>query len=410
MKTCRYALTTLFQGVATGLLIPVLSLLFTSRGLSLTQLATGMLLYSGVTLVLELPSGVLADSLGRKRCYLVAELVRLVGCALWFHASYPTLCAACAVMGAGNAVGSGSFDALFIDRYLQANGEDSLRTVSTVKTVCETVGYAAGSLAGGVLLVVGRRMFGRSGMCLLPISLKLVCHCVQILLVSTLIETDRPSARGCGRSPLDILRESGAAFRGAPVLVVVLSCVAFTGFLLSGVESFWQPRLEALLPEPGLVWLSGVLGFLYFFCCLLGSLAGDRLLRWKTQPAVVFFIGRCVSAAMLYLLAKQYSVFGFFIVYMILYMSIGCAGLAETVLVNRNTPANVRATILSVQSLTVQGGALLAISLAASLVGSFGIPRYWAIVAGIFMFSCLAGAVAYRVQVTDTARTGARTG
>lgn len=192
MKIHRYTLVTSLHSVATGLLIPMLSLLFTSRGLSLTQLATGML---------------------------------FVACIFLFQISYPMLCLACVMMCAGNALGSGSFDTLFIDRYLESNGEESLHTVSTFKTVCETVGYAVG--------------------------------------------------------------------------------------ILAGVESFWQPRLETLLSDSGQV----------------------------------------VSTFELYILAIQYSVFGFFIIYMLLYMSIGCAGLAETILVNQNTPARVRATILSVQSL-----------------------------------------------------------
>lgn len=395
MKTSRYASVTLLHSIATGLLIPMLSLLFTTRGFSLSQLATGILLYSGTTLILELPSGVLADSLGRKRCYLVAEAVKLAGCFFWLQTSSPVLYLACAVMGMGNAIGSGSFDALFIDRYLEANGKESLHTVSTIKTVCETVGYAVGSLAGGALLVVGQKLFGREGMCMLPVFVKLVCHGIQIFLVLFTIETDRP-VRTSGISVLKPLKESGSVLHDTPPLVLILGCVAFTGFLLASVESFWQPRLETLLPDPSLVWLFGVLGFLYFICCMLGSLAGDWLLKRNLKPASVFFSGRMASAVVLVLLSLQTTVFGFFISYMLFYMSLGCAGLAETVLVNQNTPSSVRATILSVQSLTVQGGAMLASSLAALTVGSLGIPGYWWIVAGSYLLSSLFGATVYR--------------
>jgi DHA1 family quinolone resistance protein-like MFS transporter len=50
-----------------GIIFPVLSLAIIEKGLDYFQLGILMAVYSGVTVLLELPTGGLADSIGRKR-------------------------------------------------------------------------------------------------------------------------------------------------------------------------------------------------------------------------------------------------------------------------------------------------------------------------------------------------------
>ncbi len=64
-----------FHWFMTGLLIPVLTLLLLKKGLSLFQVGIALGVYSGFAILFELPTGGLADSIGRKRVYLISLVV-----------------------------------------------------------------------------------------------------------------------------------------------------------------------------------------------------------------------------------------------------------------------------------------------------------------------------------------------
>jgi MFS family permease len=69
----------------TGLLIPVIVLLMVSRGLSLVEIGLVGSVQGIVVLVLELPTGGLSDSLGRRPTLLLAYVFALAGLvALYF--------------------------------------------------------------------------------------------------------------------------------------------------------------------------------------------------------------------------------------------------------------------------------------------------------------------------------------
>ena len=54
-----------------GMLIPILVLFQLDRGLSLIQIGINMATYSGTVIILEIPSGFLADYFGNKKIYLL---------------------------------------------------------------------------------------------------------------------------------------------------------------------------------------------------------------------------------------------------------------------------------------------------------------------------------------------------
>jgi len=61
-----YALNQTFHWFIVGLLIPVMALLQLEKGLDLFQIGITIAVYSGTVILLELPTGGLADAIGRK--------------------------------------------------------------------------------------------------------------------------------------------------------------------------------------------------------------------------------------------------------------------------------------------------------------------------------------------------------
>src|ERR1700712_604399 len=71
----RYLLLLALRWLPVGLVIPVSVLLLTQRGLSLAQVGLAVSAQGIVVLLLELPTGGLADAVGRRPVLLAATLV-----------------------------------------------------------------------------------------------------------------------------------------------------------------------------------------------------------------------------------------------------------------------------------------------------------------------------------------------
>ncbi|MCF0085746.1 hypothetical protein B0E37_00789 [Streptomyces sp. MH192] len=91
------------------LLYPVYALLFSDTGLSVWQISSLFALWSLTGVVLEVPSGALADGTSRRRLLVLAPLLTATGFALWvLLPSYASFAVGFVLWGAGGALGSAS--------------------------------------------------------------------------------------------------------------------------------------------------------------------------------------------------------------------------------------------------------------------------------------------------------------
>jgi len=95
------------------LLYPVYPLLFTDTGLTVWQISTLFVIWSASSIVLEVPSGALADAVSRRLLLCLAPLVTAAGFALWtLVPSYPAFAVGFLLWGVGGALASGALEAL----------------------------------------------------------------------------------------------------------------------------------------------------------------------------------------------------------------------------------------------------------------------------------------------------------
>ena len=149
----RYLVLVALRWLPTGLLIPVTVLLALSRGLSLTEIGLIFSIQGLVVLALELPTGGLADSLGRRPILIVASVVGLVSLGLLYIADSVALFAASmALQGVFRALDSGPLEAWYVDATLSADPtaeiEHGLSRGSTVLSLAIALGAL---LSGGLV-------------------------------------------------------------------------------------------------------------------------------------------------------------------------------------------------------------------------------------------------------------------
>lgn len=260
----------------TGLLAPVLSLVLLSHGATLENLSLCIGIFAVMVVVLELPSGIMADLIGRKRifllsaCFMIANYVLLM-----FSGHFLMLAAACAMQGIGRAFSSGSIEALEIETYLREQEGRNLEKINSTMAVIDSVGLALGSIAGGVL-----GFLDGSYRLLLILALAMQA----LILFLTVCFVKEPARE---RSPLSPALQFKEQLRGLyhslrnslSVITIVLMSAAY-GLLLCTVEVYWQPTLKTFLPEQ-LGWIFGVVTCLGYLGVTIGSKAAEAVMQSK---------------------------------------------------------------------------------------------------------------------------------
>jgi MFS family permease len=354
-------------------MIPAMGLLVTSKGFSLFHLGLAILIYSATVLVFEVPSGIFCDAKGRKFSYQAGLFFSLLGSLCILAMSLKLLLVGFCLTGLGRAFSSGSLDALIIEDHLRGKGE--LQQILVAMEICSSVSLAVGSFAGGYLLSLGREGLHLSDFLLFS---RMVILFVDMVLVGLLVRKDqRVTERNVS------LRTQALALlsqvKGTRFFSYLLFFTAIQGVLLSSLESYWQPFMKNLLSDEGQVWLLGLVGGMVFLVSITGSLLGNSLLK-RIQAKYLFLIAILLAFASELFLAFSTGVFSFCLGYTLVYIHLGIVSVVGGFLLNQSIASSVRSSSLSLNSLFLQGGGLLASLIALPVLKSGSIKLYWILV------------------------------
>ena len=174
MKVKIYSLIMFLNSYLTGLLTPVLSLALIDKGASLSNLSIILGFYALSVIVLELPTGIMADIFGRKKTFVLSLVIFTLSFSLLLIGrGFMILCLVMILYGLAKALASGSFDALFIDYYIDNFGKDKLHNITTRLSVLEALGLSAGALSGGFFPEVSEKLLPAMGLYDLNITIRI---------------------------------------------------------------------------------------------------------------------------------------------------------------------------------------------------------------------------------------------
>ena len=160
----------------TGAWVAILS----SRGFSLVEISMAETVFHLVSLLLELPSGILADVFGRKRMLIVSAMLRMTAdVAMFLSGGLSTVCISMGLTAASYNFASGTGDALAYDSLKYAGQEGRFdRYESNQLTIYRLCGGLS-TLCAGLALTLGYKIAYASS---------LVTGLMQILALSGLQE------------------------------------------------------------------------------------------------------------------------------------------------------------------------------------------------------------------------------
>jgi MFS family permease len=353
-----------FRLLATSYLyVPIFMLFWESRGLSFFErLALGGL-YSAVVILVEVPTGVFADRIGRRRSMLLGALTMVASCLLATRASgFGTFAIAEALGAVSLALCSGADSAYLFD-FLHTHDRvhEYARRESTA---------SAWHLMGSAVAFAGSGLLADVDLALPYLVTAGVAAIAAV--VACLLHDDTPISAEERAPAVDVLRSWGTQMRAAIgevranarlAWMVGYSAVVFV--LLRATIYLYQPYLK----ERGLGLVS--IGLLFAGVYVVASLVayrtyllrrrfGDELLLWLLLGVLA---GSCIGLAgvgngpwMLALLAVQAVANGLY------------SPLTKPLLNAEITDSRRRAAILSVESMARRA----AMGLFAPLAGLYG--------------------------------------
>ncbi len=389
MQLKLYSFILFINSYISGLLVPVLSLLLIDKGASLSNLSIIMGIYSFTIITFELPTGIMADLIGRKKTFCVSlllslfyTLVILIGHGFW------VLCIGIVLYGLSRALSSGSMEALFIDSYINLFGKEKLNIITTRIHVLDALGLSAGALSGGFFPKISNEYITFMGTYDLNLIVRIILIVIVALISFVFIKEtyiyekeEKVTLKHHIQKSLNFVHEN-------KTLKCIFISVFSTGFFLSSLEIYWQPHFISLMYDNNMMVLLGVMAFLYLAASVLGNIFSSKIIN-KFNPKKVYLIFRLILSFLLIVTALQTKLPLFILFYTLIYFIFGIANIAEGVILNGETLSEVRASILSVNSLIIQLGGLLGSLLNSFIIKYVSIPKLWIIAAVIMLITVI---------------------
>jgi Major Facilitator Superfamily len=349
--------------------------------------------HSAFAIVLEVPSGALADALGRRRVILAGALLTALSLLAFALAqSVASFMAAVALLATGRALISGSLEAWYVDELRLLDPLAPLAHGLSRGAAAEGIAMAFGALVGGAVVAVSGRYGAVAG-------IAAVAALAYLAAVAALVhEAPHQHAEGhlrttIGRRALEVLGVARAEAAASSAVRIVFLTGAAIGVSLTAAELLWQPRLGALLDSGesgGLVF--GALAAASMVVVALGASLSPRAQR-SLGLGNAYLAALGATAVAIVLLGVPQSAWAFAAVYLLAYFGLGASEPMHYQLLNDAVGSTARATLISAESLATQSGALLANLGVGALAAAQGVGAAWA-VAG-----CLLGLTAAAIAI-----------
>ena len=364
--TRRLVGLTALRWLPVGLTTSITVLLAQFRGLSLAEIGLLFTIHGIVVLALELPTGGLADVLGRRPVVVVGALLHLVSCVVYATATtFLGFLVGVLLLGIGRALDSGPVEAWYVDTVHRIDPAADVAPGLARHTAADGGGLAVGAVVGGLL----PGLLGGGNALAVPYLAAAVLDLVFVAAVWRLLTEDRPPregsvgqalAAGARAVPSTVVGAVRLSVTDKPMrLVLLLTAVGGVG--LVGCELLGPIRFADLAggTDDGAA-VYGVVLALSFAAAAVGAVATPalrRLLRGSTRiTCVVLFV---LGAAGLALFAGPDLLVVAAVGFALYYVAHGASWpLLSAVLHTRVTAAH-RATAVSAMSLAMALGGIL---------------------------------------------------
>lgn len=267
---------------------PLYALLFAETGLSTGEISSLFVIWSVTGVVLEVPTGALADVMSRRLLQVAGAALVGVGFAVWtVFPSYPAFAVGFLLWGLGSTLTSGSYEAYVYDELAARDAVTQYPRIIAHGRSLGLVLNLGATLIAGVLLDAG-------GYALVGAVSVAACFAQALVAVSLPRDVRRHREHTGFGEYLRMLRSGVGEARHSPVVRGAVLTAAFLGGLLA-YDEYYPLLAESFGTSPAIIPL--LIG-LTVAGQALGALAAPRVPR-RAMALVVIGAGVLLGAGVL---------------------------------------------------------------------------------------------------------------
>lgn len=385
----------IFQGhqfldrFAMGVMVAVTALALQGRGLGVGEIGALFAIYAAVTLTAELPFGGLADGVGRKPIFLIATVASVMASIVFIlsNAFWP-LAASFGMVGLGRALRSGTLDAWYVEELrARAPGVEIQPLLARAQTA-NFAGLGFGAIVGGFLPglfaanspsdpIIGQTVFDVSYAAGLALTFVVLAYTVILIREPTRALSGGIVLREIRSVPGTIRSGAQLAFSNR-ALLLLLAILALMLFSTNPVEVLWPTVVQTMLNPEGAAAVVGILTAGYFFAIAVGASLARRVSRlFRRRHALTLAVVLCALMLSQFALALQGSLVEFIGAFLLFSVVLGLSESPAAAILHAHVPDDRRSTILSVQSLLKQLGAMLGLLFLGWIGETEGVGAAW---------------------------------
>ncbi|MBD8871002.1 MFS transporter [Nocardioides donggukensis] len=373
----RFLVLTALRWLPTGLLLPVLVLLPLERGIGLADLGLAFAVQGFVVLALELPTGGLADALGRRTVLLASTAVGLASVAVFLVAdSVPALVLVFALQGVYRALDSGPLEAWYVDSALALDRGAAIDRGLSAHGVVLGLAVAGGALVSGGLVALDP--VPALDALATPVAVALALQVAGVAgLALLMVEPREPGgwrvALVAARATPATIVQGLALVRGSRVLAALLAVELSWGFAMVTFESLTPVRLQEILGDAdAAAAITGPAGSAAWVASAAGAAVMPFLGR-RLGVAATAALMRVLQGATVVVMGLAGGVVGVLVGYLLCYTVHGASNPAHMTLLHREATGPVRATVISLNSMVSQPAGSIGVVVLTALAEGQGV-------------------------------------
>jgi MFS family permease len=355
-----YYLLMLGNTLAASFIWGINTIFLLDAGLSNLEAFAANAFFTAGMVLFEVPTGIVADTVGRRASYLLGTVTLTVSTLLYVllwqvEAPFWQWAGVSMLLGLGFTFFSGAVEAWLVDALTATGFDGDLETVFGRGQIVSGVAMLGGSVAGGYIAQV--TSLG------VPFVLRAVVLAIMFVVAFALMRDIGFTPKRGGRVTTEMRDIASASidygWRVPAVKGIMVSSI-FTGGV--GIYVFYalQPYLLELVGDPGAYGIAGLVAAIVAGAQIVGGIAAPwirRIFHRRTTALLMSTAVATLTLALMGVFKSFWGVLGFVVVWALLFAAE--RPIRQTYL-NGLIPSRQRATILSFDSLLSSSGGVVA--------------------------------------------------
>jgi MFS family permease len=320
-------------------------------GLSIFEVFVANAAFTAAMALFEIPTGVVADTRGRRVSFLLSEATLAVGTLAYvgvaaIHGGLLLFCLAGVILGLGYTFYSGAVEAWLVDALKATGYQQELDGVFAKASIVSSIAMIVGTISGGVLGQINLSLpyLARAALVLMAFAVGYrTMHEIGFTPRTMQLQGIVGEMRKVGRAGITY------GWRAPAVRLLVIESFVTWGFF-SWAWYAWQPYFLELYGKNA-IWLSGVIASLFALAGIAGNALVGRLAKPGRRRTTILLSASAVTTATMVATGVVRSFWVTVPVFLVGAVAGGVLQPVRQTYLHKSIPTSERATLVSFDSL-----------------------------------------------------------